>query len=1244
MRISYIRTFFAFSLLLLCGDIHPNPGPGMSAAAEAARQAAAAAGQSQQATPQSVKRSRRKQTFLPAHSDHPATASIYGAVLMIATGHPLMPAVRSEFIQYLELSEADIALVASHNDKPFKNIGAYIKIGALRRAFQPLSGSALLKRIRGKATEYYKSHVAGSAVCCACAGPAAAPVVCSCGALWHPACAIASLPTADQHIVPQSAFLLHEQMRFTCLACTTARQVVRPGPPETFFEAIRDMCSMSRDDIHDAADANIDAALRRRFRGIDLSRRRPHPDRALFVAFCRYAEAQAAAGSAAAELAITLAPRLLLRKVTSVLESLEAIRNKKTTDHVRPAHSAAGAVEAALATGRIHPLLRALEREVVPSEPPDPDQILKLFPVQQLDPNEEEKLDQLRGTFNDIPTFSLTREDVLKWARKNPLSSGGFTGWTGFLLIALDKDDRVLFNKIVKLWARPPEQWADPKTAELAYRMCDGWLFQKPPDPQDPQALTQWRPIAAPQTMRRAYAAAALSTAWPLLQRYCEQRGQFGLSKDSEVLAFGIVPALAAKDGAYVCTADRSMSYQTIDRTYLVKAVDSLVQSTLPRERYMAAAFLDALKLLWTSSPNFGLSKANFAAVPDIQLVDIYGLPQGCALSIASQALVIAHAMERQQLPSGQVFATIHDDSWIVAKEVKPQHPQCDYGGSYNVKKGNSTESGRPVAIYGRPITQHADWAATVWLDKFKARLNTIRETADQRKDLAIRAAHKLGGPGGSAQHWLRTCTEADLPGVRQTLASADAMWVDLLADLCGAKRYDAEILRKRVFGPESVLGHVSAEYIAQLMATGGMASGFIVARKYARNRGFDTSGWASHLGHKGLPTDVEVQKFLDERHQDAAKVCTLSRKTDINLWQLALGSRGSFTDAHHVIFSGRFQTPSQASVLQFALSRALRLPVWPAIIRGVEVPVQACTLCKAKHTHVPQTLDELAMHMSTCKSMYRVFSNKLRHDLWVKGLAEIARQAGFDAGVHDGPIFRVTGAKGESRLRPADWFEVDADRKKHPAGVALDATIRSCDRNELEAEARKKREKYRTQLEARPDMGFVVFGATQNGDLCKDAEEVMTRWASRLRANRRDDGLPIGQPMEEVAAAVAFAFAVVHVAQAQAYLAECAAGMNIPSALRKLTRTGRLVRYAGWSQGIGESSDEDEGNVQGTPQPGLASGRSYRSENVEDVSMGQSGPSLRSDSSSGVCGRAYSGTLAGGNGSCGGVNSNFGQ
>jgi hypothetical protein len=82
-----------------------------------------------------------------------------------------------------------------------------------------------------------------------------------------------------------------------------------------------------------------------------------------------------------------------------------------------------------------------------------------------------------------------------------------------------------------------------------------------------------------------------------------------------------------------------------------------------------------------------------------------------------------------------------------------------------------------------------------------------------------------------------------------------------------------------------------------------------------------------------------------------------------------------------------------------------------------------------------------------------------------VKVAAEMGLQCGFQARVHDGPIFDM-GPNAEGReKRPADWFEqgaeiAQADASRYFGGRCCDLTIRSGSKAALDAAVKENEKK----------------------------------------------------------------------------------------------------------------------------------------------------------------------------------------
>ena len=166
-------------------------------------------------TPESARSARpapRKRTrqapscsYLPRADDHVILIWVMALPLIVATGFPLLPDTRRHVREVMCLSDADLAALASKSARP-RALGTYLNWSALRRAYVHLKGSPLLQRIRAFSAAHSEMTLRGSHACDGCTGPVGVGLQCSCGSTWHTACAVASLPSAEQLIVPQTSF------------------------------------------------------------------------------------------------------------------------------------------------------------------------------------------------------------------------------------------------------------------------------------------------------------------------------------------------------------------------------------------------------------------------------------------------------------------------------------------------------------------------------------------------------------------------------------------------------------------------------------------------------------------------------------------------------------------------------------------------------------------------------------------------------------------------------------------------------------------------------------------------------------------------------------------------------------------------------------------------------------------------------------------------------------------------------
>ena len=186
-----------------------------------------------------------------------------------------------------------------------------------------------------------------------------------------------------------------------------------------------------------------------------------------------------------------------------------------------------------------------------------------------------------------------------------------------------------------------------------------------------------------------------------------------------------------------------------------------------------------------------------------------------------------------------------------------------------------------------------------------------------------------------------------------------------------------------------------------------------------------------------------------------------------------------------------------------------------------------------------------LLHHISACKRIGPSCSNLQRHNALCNASAELARECGIDAKVHDGPIFNFPGGQ-QRKQRPADWFErhseVSAkDKAAFHGGHCFDLTIRSGNAAVLEDAARAKTAKYAAGLQRHPHLGLTVVAVGHDGGTGKGTKKTFERWAFNLAKLRRASAEPLGAPLQEVRSAFGFCFATSMVMQLVGYMNEVA-------------------------------------------------------------------------------------------------------
>ena len=361
----------------------------------------------------------------------------------------------------------------------------------------------------------------------------------------------------------------------------------------------------------------------------------------------------------------------------------------------------------------------------------------------------------------------------------------------------------------------------------------------------------------------------------PAAAAFCEARRQYGCSGHEKLLAYSVIPALVVATGGTTVSADRSMSFQTLNRTSLLDAMaqfghfaDSAAVSSEP-----AALVAAADAVVFDSAHGLPRSAVAFRDA----ICEVKALAQGCSTSPLLEAITLATALEQHSTPKGAVLHGAHDDlqlSWQQGTDLSSISlpDTSSIGGVYNAAKaiavgkdaraavaaGLAAVAAPHTTVWGRPVGDLVGWLKERWLPKWHKRVAGLRALIAVDADLAAESMYRLRGPGAAARHWLRGTPPALLTdAVTALLAACDSQWVDLWTLLAGHDPANIDgPLRQRlnacVFG---TLAQEAAATSAAYEAATGMRSVFAELVDTARRSGLDPRPWGRALQLAPSPT-----------------------------------------------------------------------------------------------------------------------------------------------------------------------------------------------------------------------------------------------------------------------------------------------------------------------------------------------------------------------------------------------------
>lgn len=899
-------------------------------------------------------------------------------------------------------------------------------------------------------------------------------------------------------------------------------------------------------------------------------------------------------GSAAAEVALAYFPRLFLAKGKSVYRQIEvfvgddddtdgAETEAESATHSRrppkpPGNSVADAErERGEARAR---WTEAIARAVADADRKQVRRLMLRGPLdgtsrvedveewtRRLFPEEPRNTTE-RGSWADSTGRVATRaarqlispRDLRRWAANHKHSSGGRQGWNGQLIVSLDAVDKQVTEGLALLWSRSTDEWLDQRAANDTLRACDGWLVPQKSKPKP-------RPISAPQVARRVRAAVDAKRIYRDVDVFASERGQLGCAGYDRMIAYSLVPALAAATGGTTFSADRSNSFQTFRRSAILERAGEFVSWCRRTERRdTGAAFARMMDDLFVDSEHLHRTEVTFAGTTSATSVS--ALPQGCTLSPILEALAL---LPGAAVPvDGVLTLAAHDDLQVTCGPMVDatcvRLPDTEaVGGEYNRLKavavgkdalrlkdaGLATEAANAATVWGRPVGDVPVWVDTVWLPRWRRTVSLLTEVAEASPDAAAAVAMEIGGPGLAARHWLAAVPLAFVDdGLKSRLKVADDLWVNFWIRLAGHDpRMIAEVDRRAVEGVvfgnlPHCLSQSSVVDNAAACAAEGMARALHIVHPTARRLGFDAKQWMTLMAGEPVSSDqpaavafvMAAKKSAMQAMADAART---ARNADSRRAEpQAPGGRNLLVESLRLpaFARTRVEPTHGRERTTYTVATLLKLSPWPALSRPdrTDHPPYACALCGAHSSangggsagygrlQASGAHELPGEHPALCTRLPMLASFHHRHDAFAGAVAAVAGHCGFTAQTFDKKIFA------DSSARPADIVVWDGD-PRHPDGVYVDVTIVGGGSKGAERAAEAKRLKYATLMATRPEAAFVPFAVSTGGDVHQDAAELVRTWAAglaTLRARQCDPNN--GATVDDVWTAVAGAFATV--------------------------------------------------------------------------------------------------------------------
>ena len=358
----------------------------------------------------------------------------------------------------------------------------------------------------------------------------------------------------------------------------------------------------------------------------------------------------ALAGNSAADVLVASFPRVMMRKGCSFKVALAVLMKQanapelKAKPIVTKEARFARALQNACVDRQTYGIYRALDRYAAPLPDDNVEAVrtiaAELFPrnIEHETPTEEIEYARQRGLHEESAgdaAVPIKAADVRAWAFKKSRRAADLYGWSGRLILDFIAVRPEVGHLLAKYISRAPRAMKSASAASTLWREAKGSIIPKA------GKTGAYRPIAIGSFARRIWAAKATRCVRMAASRYCEVRGQLGLSCAGSTVAYATIARWALQSGGTVCTDDKRNSFGSLGRCYVIDAVSAFLDDRTTDidhdKRRIVEAIMDRL---FISQPLAGVNEegewkrtSHIYPFANNESHDDYALTQGSSLS-----------------------------------------------------------------------------------------------------------------------------------------------------------------------------------------------------------------------------------------------------------------------------------------------------------------------------------------------------------------------------------------------------------------------------------------------------------------------------------------------------------------------------------------------------------------------------------------------------------------------------------